>query len=121
MLMQMKTRLNADARLVEKGRLVTGAVLMGIGDEVYRLVFEKGALTDIQKGPFPMPNADFMISAPAKEWAAFWQPVPKPGSQDLLAMLKRRVLRLEGNMHLFMSNLFYFKSVFALPRQEVGQ
>ena len=121
MLTQMKSRLNANARLVEKGRLVTGIVLMHIGDDTYKLVFDRGALAEIQEGPFPMPNVDFTISAPAEEWQAFWQPVPKPGSHDLLAMLKRRVLTLEGNMHLFMSNLFYFKAVFALPRLEKSQ
>lgn len=121
MLTDMKSRLNANARLVEKGRLVTGTVLMRIGDDAYKLVFDKGALADIQQGPSPMPNVDFTISAPADEWEAFWQPVPKPGSNDLLAMLKRRVLALEGNMHLFMSNLFYFKAVFALPREEKSQ
>lgn len=121
MLHRMKSLLNADERLVERGRLVTGTVLMRVGDEPYKLIFEKGALADIQKGPFPMPNVDFTISAPVEEWEAFWQPVPKPGSHDLMAMLKRKVLKLEGNMQLFMSNLFYFKAVFALPRREKGE
>lgn len=121
MLTQMKSRLNANARLVEKGRLVTGTVLMRVGDEAYKLIIDKGALAEIQKEPFPMPNVDFTISAAADEWQAFWQPVPKPGSHDLFAMLKRRVLTLEGDMHLFMSNLFYFKAIFALPREGKDQ
>jgi len=121
MITQMKSRLNANARLVEQGRLVSGTVLMRVGDDAYKLIFDKGGLVDIQQGPFPMPNVDFTISAAAEEWRDFWQPVPKPGSHDLMAMLKRRVLTLEGNMHLFMSNLFYFKAVFALLREEKGQ
>ena len=121
MLTEMKSRLNGNPRLVEKGRLVSGTVLMRIGEETYRLIFQRGAILDIQQGPFPMPNVDFSISAPAEEWQAFWKPLPQPGSHDLFAMLKRRVLTLEGDMHMFMSNLFYFKSVFALLREEKGQ
>lgn len=121
MLTQMKERLNTNARLVEKGRLVSGSVMMRIGQETHKLTFEKGMLVDIRQGPFPMPNVDFTISAPAEEWQEFWRPVPKPGSHDLFAMLKRKVLTLEGDMHLFMSNLFYFKGVFALMREEESQ
>ena len=49
-------------------------------------------------------------------WDTFWLPVPPPGYHDLLAMLKRRRLRIEGNLHPFMANLLYFKDVMAAPR-----
>ena len=34
---------------------------------------------------------------------------PPPGSNDLMALIKRRVLKAEGNLHVFMANLRYFK------------
>jgi hypothetical protein len=49
--------------------------------------------------------------------AQHWQPMPRPGWHDLLALTKRGEAVLEGDLHPFMSNLQYFKDVLALPRQ----
>jgi len=43
-----------------------------------------------------------------------------PGLHDLIAMLKTRQLRLEGDQHPFMANLRYFKELLALPRAAVA-
>ena len=48
------------------------------------------------------------------------QPVPPPGFHDLIAMLKVRALRIEGDQHPFMANLRYFKDLLALPRARAG-
>ena len=42
--------------------------------------------------------------------------MPPPGFHDLIAMLKMRALRIEGDQHPFMANLRYFKDLLALPR-----
>ena len=42
--------------------------------------------------------------------------VPPPGYHDLMAMLKFGTLRIEGNLHPFMSHLLYFKDLLALLR-----
>ena len=42
--------------------------------------------------------------------------MPPPGFHDLIAMLKVRALRIEGDQHPFMANLRYFKDLLALPR-----
>ena len=42
--------------------------------------------------------------------------MPAPGWHDLLALTKREEATLEGDLHLFMTHLQYFKDVLALPR-----
>ena len=68
------------------------------------------------RGPFVMPRWTFALRASEEAWATFWQPVPPPGFHDLIAMLKTRALKLEGDQHPFFANLRYFKELLALPR-----
>ena len=58
----------------------------------------------------------FALRAPAGAWEKFWLPVPPPGFHDLFALLKQRLLRIEGDFHPLMANLFYFKEVIAALR-----
>ena len=60
------------------------------------------------------------MRASQETWSQFWLPVPPPGSHDLFALIKRRALRVEGNLHPFMANLFYFKGVMAKLRTSEG-
>ena len=53
-------------------------------------------------------------------WSTFWTAVPPPGFHDLIAMLKVRALRIEGDQHPFMANLRYFMDLLALPRARSG-
>ena len=59
------------------------------------------------------------LRAPAEEWQKFWSSRPPPGSNDLMALIKRRVLKAEGDLHVFMANLRYFKE--ALAKLRAGQ
>ena len=54
----------------------------------------------------------------SQEWQKFWSRRPPPGSNDLMALIKRRVLKAEGNLQIFMSHLRYFKEVLAKLRAE---
>jgi len=58
----------------------------------------------------------FSYRASSAAWAEYWKPVPAPGWHDLLALTKREEATLEGDLHLFMTHLQYFKDVLALPR-----
>jgi hypothetical protein len=49
------------------------------------------------------------LRASEEEWSAFWCAKPQPGHHDLMALIKRRTLKVEGNLHIFMANLRYFK------------
>ncbi len=51
-------------------------------------------------------------------WQKFWSIRPPPGSNDLLALIKRRALKAEGNLQIFMSHLRYFKEALAKLRAQ---
>jgi hypothetical protein len=48
-------------------------------------------------------------------WEKFWQPRPPLGFIDIFALVKQKQMRVEGDIHPFMSNLLYFKDVVAAP------
>jgi hypothetical protein len=58
------------------------------------------------------------LRAPREAWQTFWQKLPPPGFNDLFALFKRGLLRIEGDLHPFMANLLYFKDVLATPRRD---
>ena len=112
----IRDAVNADVRLLHRGRYVDAVVLLGVGDALWRLDIRRGRVEAADTGPFVMPSSTFRLSAPEGEWRAFWEPVPAPGHHDIFAMLKRRVLAAEGDLHPLMANLFYFKALLASPR-----
>ena len=57
-------------------------------------------------------------NASEEEWRKFWSRRPPPGSNDLMALIKRRVLKAEGDLWIFMANLRYFKDALAKLRSE---
>jgi hypothetical protein len=65
-----------------------------------------------------MPSSSFALRANEEEWRKFWSSRPPPGSNDLMALIKRRVLTAEGNLQVFMANLRYFKEALAKLRPE---
>jgi hypothetical protein len=108
---------NADTWLVHRGRTLEVTFLLEIGNESYLVRIHRGRVEAVDKGPFVLPRWIFALRAPAGAWASFWRPVPPPGFHDLIAMLKVRALRIEGDQHPFMANLRYFKDLLALPRE----
>jgi hypothetical protein len=74
----------------------------------------------VTKGPLVMPSSAFALRASAEEWEKFWSRRPPPGSNDVMALIKRRVLKAEGDLHVFMANLRYFKEALAKLRAGVS-
>ena len=70
----------------------------------------------ITRGPFVMASSAFALRASEQEWGKFWSRRPPPGSNDLMALIKRRALKAEGNLQIFMANLRYFKEALAKLR-----
>jgi hypothetical protein len=106
-----------DDATVRRGRYVSTTLLIDTGAEQALVTIGAGRVTAIVDAASKvMPAWRFALRAPADEWAAFWEPLPRPGSHDLFALLRRKRLRLEGDPHPFMSNLLYFKALLALPR-----
>jgi hypothetical protein len=106
-----------DELTVEQGRYVSTTLLIDTGDERALVTIDRGRVTSItDAAKVVMPTWRFALRAPAPEWEAFWAVLPKPGSHDLFALLRRKQLRVEGDLHPFMSNLLYFKALLAQPR-----
>lgn len=120
MLEQLQERVNGNGRLVHRGRFVDTQFLVGVGDVDWLVRIHHGKIESVQRGPFVMPRWIFALRASADDWAQFWQPLPKPGYHDLMALVKFRRLRVEGDQHPFMSNLLYFKGVMEALRRVDG-
>lgn len=107
--------------LVRRGRHFNAAWIVQIGALRYWLQTDQGRLVACRTGVPLMQSSRLTFAASAAVWEAFWQPVPVAGAHDLFALTKRGALRIEGDMHLLLSNLQYLKDVLALPREEATQ
>jgi hypothetical protein len=112
----LKERVNADEALVRRGRYLTTTFLLEIGDTVWLVSIFEGRVLSVTRGPFVMPSWSFALRAPAAEWEKFFLSKPPPGSNDLMAMVRRRVLKTEGDLQVFMAHLRYFKEALAKLR-----
>lgn len=117
---QLLQRVNANERLVWRGRYVDTTFLLEVGDVPWLIKISAGRIVSVTRGPFVMPAWSFALRAPRDAWDQFWLANPPPGFHDLMALVKRRALRIEGNLQPFMANLLYFKDVMAAPRQQAG-
>ena len=118
MIEALKARVNADEALVRRGRYLTTTFLLEVGPTAWLIQIFEGRVANVARGPFVMPSSSFALRAPEQEWQKFWQQRPPPGSNDLMALIKRRVLRAEGDLYVFMANLRYFKEALAKLRAE---
>jgi hypothetical protein len=116
MIETLKARVNGDAALVRRGRYLTTTFLLEVGQTAWLVSIFEGRIASVTPGPFVMPSSSFALRAPEEELKKFWSPRPPPGANDLMALIKRRVLKTEGDLHVFMANLRYFKEALAKLR-----
>jgi hypothetical protein len=116
MLEALKERVNQDAGLVRRGRYLTTTFLLQAGDTSWLISIFEGKVTAVTRGPFVMPSSSFALRASEEEWRKFFLPKPPPGSNDLMALVRRKVLKAEGDLQVFMSHLRYFKGALAKLR-----
>jgi hypothetical protein len=118
---ELPARLDADPWLVQRGRHLNGTIRVGVGDEGWLLEVVSGRVRSVRsESDAVMPAWRFGVSAPADEWAAFWEAHPRPGHHDLMALRRRRVLRVDGDVQAFMTHLQYVKDLLTLPRAAAG-
>ena len=120
MIAKLPELVNADERLVWRGRFLTVDFLVEVGDIPYYVSIQSGRITSIDRGPFPMRPWRFAIRAKAEAWEKLWEPVPRPGYTDILGMMKIGEARIEGDLQPFMANLRYIKEVLVTPRRLRG-
>jgi hypothetical protein len=106
---QLQQRVNSDEPLVRRGRFLTTTFLIEVGTVQWLIGVVEGKIASVKQGPFVMPSWSFALRASQDEWQKFWSANPVPGSNDLMALIKRRVLKSEGDLQPFMANLRYFK------------
>jgi hypothetical protein len=116
MIEALKQRVNDDESLVRRGKFLTTTFLLEVGPASWLISIFEGKIVAVTKGPFVMPSSSFALRASEEEWRKFWSPRPPPGSNDLLALVRRRALKTEGNLQIFMANLRYFKEALAKLR-----
>ena len=113
----LQQRVNADAALVKRGRYLTTTFLLEIGQSAWLIAIFEGRVVAVTPGPFVMPSSSFALRADAEAWSKFCERRPPPGSNDLMALIKRRALKAEGDLKVFMANLRYFKEALAKLRE----
>jgi hypothetical protein len=109
--------LDADATLVTRGSRLNVDCLLGPTDHPFHLAFAAGRIVNMAPAPILMRSWCFSYRMSAAAWAEFWQPAPRPGWHDLLALTKSGEATLEGDLFPFMTHLQFFKDVLALPRK----
>ena len=120
MIDQLAKLVNDDASLVRRGRHVNLTFLVEVGEVGWRVRVEEGRITSVDRQISPMVPYAFALRAAQAEWELHWKKIPPPGSQDIFGMLKRRVLRAEGDLQKLWSNMMYVKDVLAAPRKLAG-
>jgi hypothetical protein len=109
-------RVNRNAALVKRGRYVNCAMLIEAGDERHLVRIREGAVAEVARGGLLMSNFTFALRALREAWEKFLEPKPPPGFTDLFALQRKKLLRIEGDLHPFMANLLYFKDMLASVR-----
>ena len=116
MIDKMQSRVNADARLVHRGRRVNLTFLIGIGKHDYVISIVDGKITAIRRRHSATDTGEFSIRASAKSWAKHWQAVPPRDYHDIFAMLPKQIAKIDGRLDPLMQNLQYFKDIIAKMR-----
>lgn len=116
MLEQLAGLVNDDAALVRRGRHLSGAFLVEARPRAWLIHVLRGRIEKVEEGPFVMPSWRFALRADETSWRRFWQPRPAPGDHDLLALVRRGLLKFEGDLQPLMANLLYIKGVLEAPR-----
>ena len=81
---------------------------------------QNGRIGPVRTGPFAMPDVAVALHAEPAAWAAFMRPVPPPGYQDLMGLVRRGELRVVGDMGVFMRHLLWFRRLFELVREQAA-
>lgn len=108
----------ANPNLQRLGRNCTAEFVIGVDDACHHIVIQSGQIIEVLDGPFKMRPYSFSIIAPAASWAAFRQPKPAPGFNDIFAMTSYGHAQLEGDSAVFLEHLRFFKDILALLRDD---
>jgi hypothetical protein len=109
-------RVSDDPALLRRGRFLDASCLLVVGEREFRLRIADGRVVEAREGPFVTPSTDFAVIGPEAAWGRLLAAEPVPGDHDILAFVKRREIRLAGDLHPFMSRLLYWKALLGCLR-----
>jgi hypothetical protein len=115
LIQDMQNRVNADSRLIARGKWSNLSFVLGVGEDDYLISIAAGKLTDIYLRHLPTDTGQFSIRASAESWAKHWQALPPPDYHDIFAMLPKQIVKIDGMLEPLMQNLQYFKDIIAIP------
>ena len=97
---------------MRRGKCFSTKFALGIDDTWTVFVIDDGklveVLVEVREGP---KGTDFIIKTDAETWALFNEAIPKPGYQDLTALVETRRARVSGDVIPWLSNMIYIKGV----------
>jgi hypothetical protein len=111
----------ADPALQRRGRFLNATWQLWVGEASFLVRIVDGRIAEARAGLLATPSADFAMIAEPAVWRRLLAADPPPGDHDFLAFVKRKELRLVGNLHPLMSHLLYFKGLLALLRAETAR
>lgn len=111
MLEKLADAVNSNAPLIRRGQYLDTVFLVQIGSRNWIVTVEKGRIASVTPERLAITSWSFALRASQETWAAFWISAPKPGFHDLMALVKGRHLKVEGDVTTFMANLRYIKDV----------
>ncbi len=111
---------NDHPTLRRRGRTLSADVLVEISPGAWLLRIRDGVIEAVTPGGQNMVSWTVALRFDPESWGAFMTPLPPPGRNDLMALVRHGKLKVEGNLHPFMAHLLWFKEAFARLR-EAGQ
>lgn len=113
---KLQELVNADKALVRRGRWLSVDMMIEIGDTRHLVKIREGRIADITQLQLLAIPFDFAVIGTSEAWTEFWKPVPKPRHHDIMALIRERKMRIEGDLELMMAHFLTLKLMLEKPR-----
>src|SRR5437899_12880957 len=92
----IRERVNARDALVRRGRYVSLAFLLGVGDQEYVVTIDRGRVTSVEPRRLATSTGRFTIRAATPAWEGFWNPVHRRDNHVLWLITDSGYLTING-------------------------
>ena len=112
---------NSDPEFMIAARYWNVTLKVVVGDEVVIIKVKDGVVTDVFEPSgrnflIEMHEYDIVVSAPAHEWARFFEQEPKPFYHDLFAAVIRHDFEWGGDVRLWFAYYGALRQLFSIMR-----
>jgi hypothetical protein len=101
-----------------RDRNMCALVLLEFGSAKRLMRIEEGKVIFVTSTMPINPPWNFAIRGTSAAWKNLWEPMPKPGWHDIMALATQEQMRFEGNIQPMMAHLQYIKDLLATPRKK---